>query len=302
MRNRDGSGESEIANYPTPLLFTWGESGLQNAPFGGNGHVVNMGQTSVFVQIPAGECTFTNSVTSNPIAWTSLNSPFAVTTGSGSLKIANLGGQPNVYYHTANGNPESQGVIFRSTLVGQTGTPGSNWVLVAVAARHYHRHGVGRRSHQWKPGDHLRHQCRHEQLRDLSDAGLRRKLVRLQNVENLMLGINPLGGQTFLNRVTLGRNTGTLNFGSYWQPSLFKFNPLDPTTISGRRGGRWCVSLAGQRCELAVDLQPHQSDVELAAHPAATPRVFQPRPICCVYECIRRVGGIAGDGRHEGRD
>ena len=45
-----------------------------------------------------------------------------------------------------------------------------------------------------------------------------------------MLGITA-AGSTFVNRTTQGRNTGTMNFGSYWQPSLFKFNPLDPTTI-----------------------------------------------------------------------
>ena len=182
---------------------------------------------------PRGDAdTFTNSVTSNPIAWTSLNSPFAVTTGSGSLKIANLGGQPNVYYHTANGNPESQGVILRSTLVGQTGTPGSNWVPLRLLW-HHHRHGVdvdptngnrviisGINAATNNFADHL-----------TPDFG--GNWVRLQNLENLMLGINPLGGQTFLNRVALGRNTGTLNFGSYWQPSLFKFNPLDPTVTGG---------------------------------------------------------------------
>ena len=231
MRGRDGSGETEIANYPTPQLFTWGESGLQNAPFGGNGHVVNMGQTSVFATIAVGDVYFTNNITSNPIAWTSLNSPVAVTTGSGSLKIANLGGQPNVYYHTANGNPESQGVIFRSTLVGQTGAPGSNWVPLPLPP------GITAAT-AWDVDPTNGNRAIISGINPASglfeiwmtpDFGV--TWNRLQNLENLMLGITAAGGQTFLNRVALGRNTGTLNFGSYWQPSLFKFNPIAPTTI-----------------------------------------------------------------------
>ena len=158
-RNRDGSNEQEIPNYPTAATFTRFESGAQNAPFGGNGYAVNLAD-GVYV---------TNDITSNPILWTSLNSPFAVTTGSGNIKIANLGGQPNVFYHTGNGNPESQGVIFRSTLAGATTVPvGANWTSVASAARHRHGDRVGRGSDERKPRNHFRDQWRLEQLRDLA--------------------------------------------------------------------------------------------------------------------------------------
>jgi hypothetical protein len=47
-----------------------------------------------------------------------------------------------------------------------------------------------------------------------------------------MLGISPTGaGAVFVNQASQGRTTGFLNFGTYWQPSLFKFDPLDSTTI-----------------------------------------------------------------------
>ncbi len=46
-----------------------------------------------------------------------------------------------------------------------------------------------------------------------------------------MLGNTATGAPVFVNRTNLGRLTATLSFGTYWQPSLFKFDPLDPTTI-----------------------------------------------------------------------
>jgi hypothetical protein len=54
--------------------------------------------------------------------------------------------------------------------------------------------------------------------------------TRLNGLENLMLGVTPGGAATFVNQTTQGVNTGG-GFGTYWQPSLFKFDPRDPTTL-----------------------------------------------------------------------
>jgi hypothetical protein len=219
MRDRDGSNGSEIPNYPTAQNFSRFESGNQNMPFGANGYVVNLAD-GVYA---------TNSITSNPIAWTSLNSPLAATTGSGNLKIANLGGQPNVFYHTGNGNPESQGVLFRSTLVGATTVPpGTNWTAVTlppgiVAATAW---DVDPTNGNRAIISGINGATNNFEIWMLGAGGWN----RLVNLETQMLGTTP-AGNVFLNRTSRGKNTGTVNFGSYWQPSLFKFNPRDPTTI-----------------------------------------------------------------------
>ena len=221
MRDRGGSSEEEIANYPTPQNFSRSESGNQNAPFGANGYVVNL----------ADGVYFTNDITADPIAWTSLNSPFAVTTGSGSIKIANLGGQPNVFYNTANGNPESQGLIFRSTLAGTTGAPGANWSPMRLPP------GIGTVT-AWDVDPTNGNRVIISGINSVTNnfeiwrtQEFGGNWIRMQSLENLMLGVTPGAAGVFVNRVTQGANTGTLNFGTYWQPSLFKYNPLDPTTI-----------------------------------------------------------------------
>lgn len=222
IRNRDGSGGNQIPNYPSAGTFTRFESGKQNVPFGGNGYAINVSD-GVY---------FTNNILDNPIAWTSLNSPTAVTTGSGSLKIANLGGRPNVYYFTANGNPETTGVIFRSTLLGTTAAPGSNWTSLTLPA------GIGSvNTYDVDPTNGNRiiisginAATNNFEIHMTQNFGA--NWVRFFNLENLMLGVSPLVPTAiFLNQTNQGRNTGTFAFGTYWQPSLFKFNPLDPTTI-----------------------------------------------------------------------
>jgi hypothetical protein len=174
---------------------------------------------------------FANNITSDPIAWTSLNAPFSVTSGSGNIKVATLGGQPNVYYHTGNGNPESQGTIFRSTLLGTTAAPGSNWTPLVFPL------GIGAAT-AWDVDptngnrviiSGINSATNNFEIHMTPDFGA--TWNRLVNLENRMLGVTPGAGPVFVNRVNQGRNTATVNFGAYWQPSLFRFNPRDPTTI-----------------------------------------------------------------------
>ncbi len=221
IRNRDGSGENEIPNYPSSQNISAFVSGQQVAPFGGTGYVLN--QTDGVY--------FTNDINSSPIGWTPLNAPTAATSGAGNVKIATFGTRPNVYYHTASGNPESRGVLFRSTLVGGAAVPGSNWVQMPLPP------GIGSLTvHDVDPnnGDRvivagINSASNNFEIWKTSDFGV--NWTRLTNLENAMLGVTPGGAATFLNRSSEGRNTGTLNFGTLWQPSLLKFDPLDPTTI-----------------------------------------------------------------------
>jgi hypothetical protein len=53
--------------------------------------------------------------------------------------------------------------------------------------------------------------------------------TRLNNLENAML-LSPTGAAFFRARANNGPLPFT-GFGTYWQPSLLKFNPLDSTTI-----------------------------------------------------------------------
>jgi hypothetical protein len=229
IRNQDGGGGNEIPNYPSAQNFTRFESGKQNAPTGGNGYVVNVCATS---SCAGSDVYATNNILAGGISWSRLASPTAGTTGTGSLKVAKLGGQPNVYYDTANGNPEVQGLIFRSTLVGARVAGGANWVQLVLPA------GIGSvNTYDVDPtnGNHIiisgiNSSSGNFEIWITPDFGA--TWQRLTNLENLMLGIGPAGGTgNFLNTVSQGKNTGTFNFGTYWQPSLFKFNPLGPNTI-----------------------------------------------------------------------
>lgn len=222
LRNRDGGGENEIDNYPSTAaaVFTRFESGRQNVPFGTNGAVVNISD-GVY---------FSNDITGS-IAWSSLNAPAVPGSGTGNLKVANLGGRPNVYYHTGNGNPESTGLIFRSTLVGNITAPGTNWVPLTLPP------GIGSAT-AWDVDPNngnrviisgINAATNNFEVWMTSDFAAT-PWTRLTNLETQMLGVTA-AGNTFLNRTAQGRNTGTFAFGTYWQPSLFKFNPLDPTTI-----------------------------------------------------------------------
>lgn len=227
IRNQDGSNSAELSNYPTPQNFTAFTNGRENAPFGGTGYVVNLcGQTSCI----GGDVYFTGNILGPGPSWTSLKSPTSATSGTGNIKVANLQGQPNVFYHTGNGDPESQGLIFRSTMVGAT--RGSNWAQLPLPGN------IGTvTAYDVDPtdGNHviisgIDNATQNFQIFITPDFGT--TWNRLQNLENLMLGISPTGaGAVFVNQASQGRTTGFLNFGTYWQPSLFKFDPLDSTTI-----------------------------------------------------------------------
>lgn len=241
IRNQDGSGGGEIPNYPTAQNTIAFVNGRENAPFGGSGYVVNMSD-GVY---------FTNNILGNPIGWTSLNAPTAATSTVGNVKIANVGGQPNVYYHTGNGDPESRGSIFRSTLSGNAAAPGANWVPLPLPRN------IGTvTAYDTDPtdGNHIiisgiDNVTNNFQIWITPDFGA--TWNELTNLENLMLN-GGTTGPVFVNRSSQGRTTGFLSFGTYWQPSLLKFDPLDPTTIvagaidagvyiSLDNGGNWQV-------------------------------------------------------------
>jgi hypothetical protein len=226
LRNQDGSSGGELSTYPSgQRLFTPFNNGRENTPFGGTGYVVNVCGSSSCV---GGDVYFTNNIGSP--SWTSLKSPTSATSGTGNVKVANLQGQPNVLFHTGNGDPESQGLVFRSTMVGAT--PGSNWVPLPLPGN------IGTvTAYDVDPTD-----ANHVIISGIDNATGNFQIfitpdfgtnwTRLQNLENLMLGISPTGGgAVFVNQANQGRATGFLNFNTYWQPSLFKFDPLDSTTI-----------------------------------------------------------------------
>lgn len=221
LRNQDGGGGGEIPNYPSGATVPAFSNGRENAPFGGAGYVVNMGD-GVY---------FTNNISGNPIGWTSLNAPSAVTSTVGNVKVANLGGQTNIFYHTGNGDPESRGSIFRSGLsAAGVAAPGANWIPLPLPAN------IGTvTAYDVDPtdGNHIiisgiDNVTSNFQIWITSNFG--GNWTRLNTLENQMLN-GGTTGPVFLNQSSQGRTTGFLSFGTYWQPSLLKFDPLDPTTI-----------------------------------------------------------------------
>jgi hypothetical protein len=233
IHNQDGSGGNEVSKYPSgalfsPGIFSPGTSGKQIAGFGQNAFAINL-QFCPSGKTPCGEGVyFTNDIT-NP-SWTSLGAPFSATSSGGNIKIAKLGGQPNVFYNTSNGNPETPGVLFVSTLIGGRGTAGgANWTPINLPpgilsvntydtdsndGRRIIVSGIDANNNFeiWKTGD------------------LGANWLRLPQLENLMLRSTPSGGGIFLNHTTVGPLTFE-SFGTYWQPSMFQFNPLNSTTI-----------------------------------------------------------------------
>ena len=227
-RNLDGGGASQIAPYPSVALFAAFTSGKQNVPFGATGAVVNLGIGTGTPPVGSGVF-FTNDITSGGISWTALSAPAAPNSlaGNGNLRVANLGGTSNVYYHTGTGNPESTGVIFRSPIVAPTGPAGTNWTALPLPA------GIVSAT-VWDvdPNNGQRliisgiTAFQNFQIWMTPDFG--GTWNRLNALENLMLGVTP-GGATFVNQATQGKNTA-FGFG-YWQPTLLKFNPIDATTL-----------------------------------------------------------------------
>jgi hypothetical protein len=225
-RNQDGSAASEIPNYPSTGTISGFDSGKGNARFGPSAYALNLSD-GVY---------FTNDVGGNPIAWTTLNKPTAVNSGSGSIKIANLQGRPNVYYFTSNGNPANQGVIFRSTLVANTGAAGANWTSLPLPA------GIGTVTvYDVDPNNGNRiiiaginNATQNFEIWMTENFGAAGSWVRLQQLENAMVGAGA-AGNTFLNRSSQGLTTGggfTFNFGTSWQPTMLQFNPINATTIA----------------------------------------------------------------------
>jgi hypothetical protein len=225
-RNPDGSGASEIPNYPSTAAISGFDSGNGNARFSANGYAVNL-TDGVY---------FTNDIGAGLINWTSLNKPTAVNSGTGSIKIASLGGQPSVYYFTSNGNPANQGVIFRSSLAANRGGAGANWTVLPLPP------GIGTVTvYDVDPNNGQRiivaginSANQNFEIWMTENFGAPGSWVRLQQLENLMMG-NTGGGNTFLNNSSQGLATAggfTFSFGTSWQPTMLQFNPLNATTIA----------------------------------------------------------------------
>jgi hypothetical protein len=217
-RNQDGGGGGEISNYPSAGTFSGFDSGKGNARFGNNAFAVNLSD-GVY---------FTNDISASGIGWTSLNAPSAPTTSSGNIKIATFNTRPNVYYHTGNGTPNNQGVIFRSSLVGTTGAPGSNWTQLPLPA------GIGSATvYDIDPTNGNRviiagiNIANNFEIWKTPDFGA--NWTRLSQLEGLMLDPASSGTPIFKNRSVEEQTEAGL--ATVWQPSLFQFNPNDPTTI-----------------------------------------------------------------------
>lgn len=220
FRNPDGGGSGDIGNYPSNGTLNSFTSGRQVAGFGPNAFAVHMSDGVYFA----------NDIRSP--SWSSLNAPNSPTSSSGSIKVAKLGGRPNVFYLTSDGNPENPGVIFISTLIGASGAPGSNWTPVNLPR------GIGSVNvYDADPND-----GRHLIISGINSAppnnfeiwrtrDLGANWVRLPQLENLMLrAAPPRFAGIFVNQAVQGP-TEFEAFGTYWQPSMMQFNPLDPTTI-----------------------------------------------------------------------
>jgi hypothetical protein len=219
-RDQLGNNGNFINNYPSAAQVNGFKNGKDIIAFGGSGILLNM----------ADGVYFTNDVHAGPIAWTSLNSPTAAVSSSGNIKLANFGGQPNVFYHTGTGNPESQGVVFRSAIVQPTGLPGTNWIPLQLPPN------IGTvLAWDVDPTDGT-----HIILAGVNSLTNGSEIWITQNFGGSWTQVNNLqtqmangggGSPAFVNQSTLGRTTGNLSFGTYWQPSLLKFDPLDPSTI-----------------------------------------------------------------------
>jgi hypothetical protein len=230
MRDQGGGGGGELSNYPSGQSFTIGVNGRENFPFGPLGYALNMCNSS---SCTGGDVYATDNILAP--SWTSLKSPTSGTTGTGNIKVANLQGQPNVYYHTGNGDPEVSGLIFRSTMVGANLAGGANWVPLTLPTN------IGSvTAYDVDPtnGNHViisgisNIPPNNFQIFITQDFGV--NWNELTNLENLMLGISPAGGPgVFVNRTNQSKTTCfcTFNFTTHWQPSLFKFDPLDSNTI-----------------------------------------------------------------------
>jgi hypothetical protein len=218
IRNPDGGGGSDLSNYPSAGTFNPSATGKQVASFGLNAYAINLSD-GVY---------FTNNIKSP--SWVSLNAPSAAVSNGGSIKIAKLGGRPNVFYKTSDGDPENAGVLFISTLVGTTAAPGSNWTPVNLPA------GVDRvRAYDADPNDGrrmiiagLNSVTSNFEIWKTGDLGA--NWTRLTQLENLMLRVGPAGVGVFVNQTVQGPLQGRA-FGAYTQPSMFQFNPLNSTTI-----------------------------------------------------------------------
>ena len=196
-----------------------------------------------------------------------MNAPSAPVSSSGNIKLANFGGQPNVFYHTGSGNPESQGVVFRSAIVRPTGQPGTNWIPLPLPTN------IGTvLAYDVDPtnGNHII-LAGVNRLTNLSEIWITQNFGGQWNqVNNLQTLMANGGGSSpaFVNQSTQGRTTGNLSFGTYWQPSLFKFDPLDPSTIiAGAIDAGVYLSLnnAGSWTVITNPLNPTSSSANITA-------------------------------------
>jgi hypothetical protein len=227
IRGQNGSGGGQISNYPSGALFNGFTSGRQVAESGQTFAINLSGCPSTLVPCPVGEGVYFGNGGSS---WTSLNAPTAPTSSGGSIKIAKLGGQPNIFYNTSSGSPETPGVLFVSTLVATTGAPGSNWTPIPLPD------GISTVTvYDADPNDGRRiiisgieNETNNFQIWMTVDLGAH--WTHLTKLENEMLRTNADGVSVFENHTTQGP-TEFEGFGTYWQPSMIQFDPLNSTTI-----------------------------------------------------------------------
>jgi len=221
--NKSGSGlsgRSQIPTYPSPgLIATVGGIG-----WSGGDRIIRFGNDSYALGLSDG-VHVTSNMSSNPINWNFLGAPpvaAGATTFIGGLKTATVGGTRNFYAYTGSGDPENTGQLFR-----YSGTaPGGIWNQLNLPA------GVTSINvFDVDPTNGNRVIISginpiFNQFNMWMTADFGTNWTPLANLDLLMTG-----NGTFANPNNVGSNQFTLGVGTTWQPSLIKFNPLDPSTI-----------------------------------------------------------------------
>ena len=218
-REDDFSDKEEIPNYPSNGTINFGP----RRPWTGDDRIIRFGNNSFALAMSDGVFTTTN-INADPISWTGLGLPSAPNTNIGGIKSANVGGASTIYAYAGAGDPENTGQIFRFAV---TSAAGGSWNQLPLPAN------VGSVS-----------------TYDVDPTNGNRIIISgINNPPNNQFGMwmtpdfgatwNPLGsldnlmtgGGVFANPTPRGPDELTLGFKTTWQPSMVKFNPLDPSTI-----------------------------------------------------------------------
>ena len=218
-------GRTQIPTYPSPGLI----AAVGNPGWSGGDRVLRFGNNSFALGLNDG-VHITSNMSSSTINWTFLGAPPVgpgANTLIGSLKTASIGGTRNFYAYTSpfaggGGDPENTGQLFQYSGTAPGGTwnqlnlpPGIGSITVYdVDPTNGNRviisgiNAVNNQSSMWITPD-------------------------FGGTWNSMPGLDNLmyGNGAFVNPNQVGSTTNTLAIATTWQPSLVKFNPLDPSTI-----------------------------------------------------------------------